>query len=334
MRSSRDPIIVPVSVTAANAPSPLTARNVEKACYGSRMLRPRDIQRRFDRAAASFDDADFVHAATREGLVARLEPLRVEARRILDLGSATGSTGRMLRRRFRRAHVVSLDASRRMALQSKKKAGWLSKSSVVQADASRLPFADACFDIVVANQLLPWLPDPQQAFGEIARILKEGGVFAFATLGPDSLQALRAAWAAADTGPEGTRPEGPPAALEQHVHSFADMHDIGDGLVRAGLADPVLDVDRLSVSYDNADRLFNDLTLTGARNALADRAQGLTGRQRFGAMKRALAKANKAGRIVLELELVYGHCWGTGPASDPRDYRIPAGRIPLRGGRR
>ena len=305
------------------------------------MLRPRDIQRRFDRAAASFDDADFVHAATRDGLVARLEPLLVEAQRILDLGSATGSTGRALRRRFRRAHVVSLDASHRMAVQSKKKAGWLSKSSAVQADASRLPFADACFDIVVANQLLPWLPDPQQAFGEVARVLKEGGVFAFATLGPDSLQALRAAWAAADIGPEGPPtkthgigPEGPPIKGERHVHRFADMHDIGDGLVKAGLGDPVLDVDRLSVSYEDADRLFADLTRSGSRNALADRPRGLTGRRRFEAMKRVLADTSPGGRIVLELELVYGHCWGTGPVGDRKNYRIPAGRIPLRDKRR
>ena len=288
------------------------------------MLRPRDIRRRFDRAAASFDDADFVHAVTREGLVARLEPLLVDARRILDLGAATGSTGHALRRRFRRVHVVSLDASHRMAVQSMKKAGWLSRSSAVQADASRLPFADACFDIVVANQLLPWLPDPQQAFGEIARVLKEGGVFAFATLGPDSLQTLRAAWVAADESP----------LSDMHVHRFADMHDIGDGLVRAGLADPVLDVDRLSVSYENTDRLFTDLTLAGARNALADRARGLTGRRRFEAMRRALGSENEAGNIILDLELVYGHCWGTGPAGDPQDFRIPAGRIPLRDKRR
>ena len=280
------------------------------------MFRLRDIQRRFDRAAASFDDTDFVHAVTRDGLLARLEPLILEARNILDLGSATGSTGRLLRKRFRRAHIVSLDASHRMATQALAGKGWLSRGSAVQADANRLPFGDAVFDLVVANQLLPWLPDPDTAFAEIARVLRPGGVFAFATLGPDSLAELRRAWAGVDDG--------------AHVHGFADMHNIGDGIVRAGLADPVLDVDRLAVSYEDADRLFSDLARAGARNALPDRPRGLTGRRRFEAMRRALMDAAGDGRIVLDLELVYGHCWGAGPRKDPADYRIPAAGIPRR----
>ncbi len=280
------------------------------------MFHLREIQRRFDRAAEHFDDADFVHAVTRKGLLARLEPLIIDARRILDLGSATGSTGRLLGKRFRRAHVVSLDASRRMAARALAGRSWLSKASAVQADAGRLPFADDAFDLVVANQLLPWLPDPRTAFSEIARVLRRGGVFAFATLGPDSLQELRRAWATVDDAP--------------HVHDFADMHDIGDGLVRAGLADPVLDVDRLSVRYENADRLFADLALAGARNSLSDRQPGLTGRGRFAAMRDALVAAAGGSSIALDLELVYGHCWGAGHRQDPAGYRIPASGIPRR----
>lgn len=284
------------------------------------MFRLADIQRRFDRAAASFDDADFVHAVTREGLIGRLEPLILEARRILDLGSATGSTGRLLRRRFRRAHIVSLDASHSMAARALAGRGLFSRASALQADANRLPFADAVFDLVVANQLLPWLPDPRAAFAEVARVLRPGGVFAFATLGPDSLQELRRAWAGIDDA--------------AHVHGFADMHDIGDSIVQAGLADPVLDVDRLVVNYEDADRLFSDLADAGARNALPDRPQGLMGRRRFVAMRSALVDAAGDGRIVLDLELVYGHCWGAGARKDPTDYRIPAGGIPRRKRRR
>jgi malonyl-CoA O-methyltransferase len=280
------------------------------------MFRLRDIQRRFDRAAASFDDADFVHAVTREGLVARLEPLVLEARTILDLGSATGSTGRLLRKRFRGAHIVSLDASHRMAARALAGKSWLSRGAAVQADACSLPFGDAVFDLVVANQLLPWLPDPGAAFTEVARVLRPGGVFAFATLGPDSLLELRRAWARIDDA--------------AHVHSFADMHDIGDGLVRAGLADPVLAVDRLAVTYEDDDRLFSDLARVGARNARSDRPRGLTGRRRFAEMRRSLVDATGDGRIVLDLELVYGHCWGAGPGKDPTDYRIPANRISRR----
>jgi malonyl-CoA O-methyltransferase len=114
------------------------------------------------------------------------------------------------------------------------------------------------------------------------------------------------------------------------VNRFPDMHDIGDGLVRAGLADPVLDVDRLSVSYDSADKLFTDLTLAGARNALVGRGRGLLGRARFNALKQALATPGSDGKILLDLELVYGHCWGAGRRNDPGNYAIDANRIPLR----
>jgi malonyl-CoA O-methyltransferase len=226
------------------------------------MLHLRDIRRRFDRAASRFHDADFVHAQTRDGILARLDPLLLDARSILDLGSATGATGRMLRQRFRRAQVVALDLSHEMLVEARRKKAWLSRSSMVQADAARLPFADGAFDLVVANQLLPWAPDPQPIFVEVARVLKEGGVFAFATLGPDSLREIERAWASVDNA--------------AHVNRFPDMHDIGDGLVRAGLSDPVLDIDRLAVSYSSPDRLFADLTAAGARNTLADRARGLT----------------------------------------------------------
>lgn len=280
------------------------------------MLRQRDIQRRFDRAAADFDDADFVHEVTREGMLERLAPLLLRPDHILDLGSATGSTGRLVQKRFRKARLVSLDLSSAMLQRARKNKGWFARSSFVRGDVHRLPFADASFDMVVANQLLPWATDPQSVFEEVNRVLQEGGVFAFATLGPDSLQEIGRAWASVDTSP--------------HINRFPDMHDIGDGLVRAGLRDPVLDVDRLGVSYENAEDLLADLTNTGARNTLLDRARGLAGKAAFRAMTDALVTSGKDDRITLELELVYGHCWGSGPKSGPGNVKIDANRIPMR----
>lgn len=280
------------------------------------MLVQRDIQRRFDRAAGGFDAADFVHTVTREGLIERLQPLVIEARTILDLGAATGSAGHQLRQRFRRARIVSLDLSHAMLQRARRRRSWFRRPACVQADANRLPFADGAFDLVIANQLLPWIPDPDRVFAEVARVLKQGGVFAFATLGPDSFREIGAAWAEVDGKP--------------HVNRFADMHDIGDGLVRAGLKEPVLDVDRLSVSYENPDNLWRDLTSAGARNSLAGRAGGLVGRQRFQRMLEALRRGSSGAPVLLELELVYGHCWGAGPGRDPAEFRVAADHIPLR----
>jgi len=278
-------------------------------------LDTRDVRRRFDRAAASFDSADFVHAVTRNGLLARLEPLVVEADLVLDLGAATGAANAPLRKRFKGARVVSLDFSEAMLRQNLRQRRLFSRIPCVQADARRLPFAEQCFDVVFANQLLPWIDDPGRVLDEVARVLRKDGVFAFASLGPDSLRELDAAWAGIDG--------------HRHVNRFPDMHDIGDALVRAGLRDPVLDVDRLTVRYEDASRLFADLTRMGARNALRGRNPSLVGRGRFHDMISALRGTSGSGEIRFDLELVYGHCWGGG-RRDPADYRIDASTIARR----
>jgi len=281
------------------------------------MLNRKHVRRRFELAANSFDDADFVHAATREGLLARIEPLVVEAKTVVDLGSATGAANRRLEKRFRGARVVSVDLAHGMLKRARDKKPWLSKAAFAQASVNALPLADQSVDVIFSNLLLPWVDDPALAFSEIARVLRKGGVFAFATLGPDSLLEIRRAWRQIDG--------------DAHVNRFIDMHDLGDGLVNAGLRDPVLDVDRLSVSYTDSASLFADITTVGARNALQQRARGLTGKRRFDAMVAALDSSAVEGKITLDLELVYGHCWGAGPKLDPSDYRIDATRIPIRG---
>jgi len=280
-------------------------------------LNRNDIRRRFECAASSFDGADFVHAATREGLLARIEPLLIDANIVVDLGTATGAANRALEKRFKPGRVLALDIAYNMLQKARARKGWLSKTCYAQADACLLPLANESVDVVFANLLLPWINEHTAVFSEVARVLRKGGVFAFATLGPDSLQEIGRAWAQVD-------------ANHSHINRFADMHDLGDGLVNAGLRDPVLDVDRLSVSYKNTEQLFADLTAAGARNTLRQRRPGLAGKERFSGMVAALNDAAAGGRIELNLELVYGHCWGAGPKKDPANYQIDASRIPVR----
>lgn len=279
-------------------------------------LRPADVRRRFDRAAAGFDASAFVHAVTREGLLARLEPIRIEAAVVLDLGCATGTACPLLARRFRRSRVVAIDFSQGMLRELQRKQSWFAKASAVQADAAALPLANQSVDVVFANLLLPWIDDPAIVFSEAARVLRKDGLMLFSTLGPDSLLELRRAWQAVDG--------------RAHVNRFLDMHDLGDAAVRAGLRDPVLDVDRLAVTYKSATELFRDLTATGARNSLRHRDRSVVGKRRFAAMTTALEGAKTAGVINLDLELVYGHCWGAGMVAASGEYRIDAGQISRR----
>jgi malonyl-CoA O-methyltransferase len=285
------------------------------------LLNSRDVRRRFDRAANTFGDADFAHGVTRDGLLARLQPVRIDAQTVLDLGAAIGSATALLQKRFGGAHIVSLDLSRNMLLQRKRRRRWFTRTSSVQADAARLPFADGSFDVVFANQLLPWVNDHAAVFAEVSRVLRKGGVLAFATLGPDSFRQLSHAWGQVD---------GHAHVDPAHVHRFPDMHDIGDALVRAGLADPVLDVDRLTVKYPDAGKLFRDLTLSGSRNSLAGRRRGLLGKRQFKALVAALSETTPGAGIEIELELVYGHCWSTGPRNEAGHFSIDATAIPRR----
>lgn len=278
----------------------------------------RDVQRRFDRAAAHFDSADFVHDVTRRGLFERLLPLVVEAGTVLDLGCATGAACRPLQKRFRGAHIVSLDLSHRMLSLATQNRRWFSRVSYVQADAASLPFQENGFDVVFANLLLPWANDLGVALTEVSRVLRPGGVFVFSTLGPDSLLELDRAWSDRDP--------------HAHVHRFPDMHDIGDALVQAGLRDPVLDVDRLALRYTDHRKLFTDLTNVGARNARRDRSPALTGKRRFREMVSALTEPTGDGSVALDLELVYGHCWGGEVKQVASDFRIDAAGIPRRRG--
>ncbi len=235
----------------------------------------REAHRRFDRAAETFDSADFVHAETRRGLLTRLEPMTVSAATIVDLGSATGASAQALRRRFRRATVIALDVSLPMLERSARRGAWLSKRPAVQADAARLPLADQSIDLVFSNLLLPWISERDRVFAEVARVLRREGLFLFSTLGPDSLMELR-------------------------HEPFADMHDVGDALVRAGLRDPVLDVDRLTINYRDEQSLERDLEAVGAAGCMPPSVENLD----------------------IELELVYGHCWGAGSAPSRGEFHI------------
>jgi malonyl-CoA O-methyltransferase len=183
----------------------------------------------------------------------------------------------------------------------------------MQADARQLPLQTGSVDMVFANLLLPWIDDLSAGFVEITRVLRKDGVFVFSTLGPDSLAELRAAWGSLDR--------------DWHVNAYVDMHDIGDAIVRAGLRDPVLDVDKIAVSYPDSAALYQDLTRCGARNCLAARRNSLTGKRRFARMEERLAEAFVGAPLTFGLELVYGHAWGGGPRQSAAEFHLDPATI-------
>ncbi len=257
--------------------------------------RRQEVRRRTDASVAGAED--FLSARTREELLSRLPLTAIRPQRVLDAGAATGRASAELARRYRGCRVVSLDVSQARLAAARRSHGRFARRNEVAGDAARLPFRDRVFDLVFANLLLPWFADPAPVLTQAARVLRPEGLFTFASLGPDSFRELREAWLAVDAG--------------THVQAFPDMHDLGDALVRAGLRDPVLDVEQITVTYAEPGALWRDLTAAGARNTLAGRSRGLATPARFRRLAEAWGRLRRDdGRLPLTLELVYGHCWG------------------------
>jgi malonyl-CoA O-methyltransferase len=229
-------------------------------------------------------------------LIERLALLDIEPRAILDLGCGAGIEAELLARCYPEALVAGLDLCSASFHAHDRASTW----SAVVGDAVGLPFKTDAFDLVFANLILPWC-EPVVALNEIARILVSGGAVVLATLGPDTLRELRAAWIGVDD--------------HEHVHQFVDMHDLGDTLLHAGFTEPVLDVQILGFTYRDLNSLADDLRALGATNVLAHRRRTLTGRSRWQAFEDAYPSLERdPGRLRATFELIYTVAWAKAPA--------------------
>lgn len=100
------------------------------------------------------------------------------------------------------------------------------------------------------------------------------------------------------------------------MHAFYDMHDLGDALVRIGFAEPVMDVERFTLTYPDVAGVLRDLHGIGAHNAARGAPRGLTGKARFARFRAAYEQQAQQGRIPATYEVVYGHAWA--PAASER----------------
>jgi malonyl-CoA O-methyltransferase len=182
----------------------------------------------------------------------------------------------------------------------------------VCADAHRLPLRSQSFDLVLSNLLLEWCHDPDAVFAEAARVLRPKGLFTFTTLGPDTLKEVRELWRGVDPF--------------THVHRFIDMHDFGDALLRAGFAEPVMDTERLTVTYRDLPAVLAEIRGSGARNLAQGRPRGLTGRARGEVVRSRSEALGRNGPLQISVEVVHGHAWSVGERQSRRvgdEVRVP-----------
>jgi len=271
-----------------------------------------------DRVRALFSDparvaeADFLRREIASRMHERLQLVKVNPLRVLDAGCGTGPDLPALQKSYPAAQILGVDTAPAMIAAAR---GQAAKSGLSQligkllpaksgidylcADMADLPLARNNVDLVWSNLALHWHPQPDRVFAEWHRVLKVGGLLMFSCFGPDTLQELRTAFAEVDLAP--------------HTLPFVDMHDFGDQLVEAGFAEPVMDMEKITVTYDTAEKLLADARALGG-NPLQTRRKGLLGRQAYQRMLQGLEKQRRAdGKLALTFEVIYGHAFRPAP---------------------
>jgi len=273
------------------------------------------VRRQFLKSLAEFDAHSAVFESVAHQLQERLALLAIQPARVLDLGCRTGYQLDALQQLYPQAQIIGCDLATRKPIRLPRSwPDWLRKRSRsperLACDPHELPFAEATFDLIVSNLLLPWSHSPHRIFEEAQRALKPGGAFMFTTAGPDTLMEYRSAW----------------AKIDSYMHSFGliDMHDIGDSLMAAGFAAPVLDRDVLQVDYPSIGALQRELRSLGAANVASGRRIGLMN-PRVTELLDDETTVNE--RFAVTLELVHGHGWKgelhpSGKNTDS-EYKIP-----------
>ncbi|MFZ6692764.1 methyltransferase domain-containing protein [Undibacterium sp. SXout20W] len=258
--------------------------------------------------------SDFLRREIAGRMREKLELVKIQPTRLLDAGCGAGADLPELQRLYPDAHLVGADAAWPMLthIQQQQHAAMsavgrlLSKwtpaalrgdqgASLVCADFANLPLAPLSVDLIWSNLALHWHPQPDLIFAEWRRVLRTEGLLMFSCFGPDTLIELRQAFAEVDAMP--------------HVLPFVDMHDFGDMLVNAGFATPVMDMEKITLTYQDTSKLLADVRALGG-NPLATRRRGLSGKNSYRSLLAALEHQRGAdGLIKLTFEVVYGHAF-------------------------
>lgn len=265
---------------------------------------PRALRRGRDRIATHYDGAAALADELARRMLERLDLVRLPDGPLLDLGCATGAGVRALRERFSDADVFGADPSLGMLRLARGRdpgrVRWLPKLSTratrwVCADPERLPFRAGSFAMIWSNLLPIAFRDPPKAWRGLGNLLRPGGLLTFTMPGPDTLRELRDALRR--------------AGLPPSVMPFPDMHDVGDSLVAAGFADPVMDAEHVTLTYPDFGALARELRDAGAADVSIARRRGLLGAARWRSVETAYERHPGDGRLPVTVEVVYGHAW-------------------------
>jgi malonyl-CoA O-methyltransferase len=248
----------------------------------------------------------------------RLSLIKTNPKTLCDAGCGEGDDLLVLRSRFPHAVMCGVDASQSMLAQARLKAKktqnltqqFLARLSgrrnvgpgnAILADANfaQLPMRESSLDLVWSNLALHWHPQPDRVFAEWKRVLQVDGLLMFSCFGPTTFKPLR------DVFTE--------LGHNDALLPFVDLHDLGDMLVAAGFATPVMDMEILNITYSSIENLFQDIRAFGG-NPLLTKRKALLGKRLWGRVKDILEQGRQPdGKIHLSVEVINGHAFRPAP---------------------
>lgn len=266
-------------------------------------LDKKQLRAAFERAADSYDQAAVLQREISNRMLARLEYIKYKPGVILDAGSGTGYGTQQLAKRYPGSQLIAVDIAWAMLSHARPNTAWWQRllplqqqrADYVCADIEQFPVKNESIGMIWSNLALQWCNDLDRTFAEMHRILRTDGLLMFSTFGPDTLKELRQSFAQVDTF--------------SHVNRFVDMHDIGDLLVHNGFSTPVMDMEYITLTYDDVIGVMRDLKAIGAHNVLLGRQQGLMGKNKWQQAIAAYEKLRRDGKLPATFEVVYGHAW-------------------------
>jgi malonyl-CoA O-methyltransferase len=291
--------------------------------YSGDMLNPSDLDQkaialRFERLGRekpigrSIDRIDFYLREVERRMLERLSWTKLVPTTVLDIGCGRGHGVEALQQLFPSATVIGADlafgmmspgalnrpvdgqpaaASKLTKLLAvfKPKILLKPKANLVQADSGCLPFPSNSIDLIWSNLMFHWLPDAQISAAEWYRVIQPNGLLSFTALGVDTFKELR--------------------GLGLPLMALPDMHDIGDLLVKSGFSEPVMDQQKLVLTYVETSKLIEEISSFGG-HCQRGRAGGLKVDKHWKNTLDALETLRGPdGKISLTTEIVFGHTW-------------------------
>ena len=251
----------------------------------------------FNSAADHYDSDAIMQSMIAEELIDRLHYIKINPKRILDIGSATGRNAILLAKIFPAAEIYELDFSIDMLRVSMNKSSGFRKKLFsskkryfINADMDLLPFHDNTFDLIVSSNSIQWSENINALFKNINNLLTIDGLFLFSSFLKNTLIELQ--------------------HFKEHAltQNFLTIQEYAEILNNNNFYDPVLIRDEYQNEYDGALSALRDLKKIGVTKS-DESHKSLRGKNYLLKLIDHLDQFKRNDKNILSYEVIMAHAW-------------------------